>query len=309
MGAEASTDDDVERLDERAVDRLDGDSLAAILSSLDARSLGMALGVSQVRHLAAPPSPCTASSCCLPAPHRAASTLLRPPSPSSCGGSTGERPPRTTTCGPRRAELAGCCPRPGRASGQAGRRTRWSAAPLLVRPGAAPRGRRCVALQLLTAHDYSLLTTHHSLRTTHYPLPTAHHTLLITHHALRTTHSPGLPRLPPVAAASAAARPRGLRHGHAGSTLSLSLCLSPSPSPRLRLSLSLSLSLSLRLTSSLALTLSSTASAAGCSWRTSPRASCPWRCTAACRRTYPDPKPNPNPNPKPNPKPNPDPNP
>ena len=46
MGAEASTDD-FERPDERAVDRLDGDSLAAILSSLDARSLGMALGVSQ----------------------------------------------------------------------------------------------------------------------------------------------------------------------------------------------------------------------------------------------------------------------
>ena len=46
MGAEASTDD-FERPEERAVDRLDGDSLAAILSSLDARSLGMALGVSQ----------------------------------------------------------------------------------------------------------------------------------------------------------------------------------------------------------------------------------------------------------------------
>ena len=46
MGAEASTDD-FDRPDERAVDRLDGDSLAAILSSLDARSLGMALGVSQ----------------------------------------------------------------------------------------------------------------------------------------------------------------------------------------------------------------------------------------------------------------------
>jgi hypothetical protein len=46
MGAEASTDE-LERPDERAVDRLDGDSLTAILSSLDARSLGRVLGVSQ----------------------------------------------------------------------------------------------------------------------------------------------------------------------------------------------------------------------------------------------------------------------
>jgi len=39
---------DVDRPNELAVDRLDGDSLAAILSSLDAFSLAMALGVSQL---------------------------------------------------------------------------------------------------------------------------------------------------------------------------------------------------------------------------------------------------------------------
>ena len=46
MGAEASTDESV-TAEERAVERLDCDSLACILACLDARSLGVALGVSQ----------------------------------------------------------------------------------------------------------------------------------------------------------------------------------------------------------------------------------------------------------------------
>ena len=46
MGAEASTDESV-TTEERAVERLDCDSLACILACLDARSLGVALGVSQ----------------------------------------------------------------------------------------------------------------------------------------------------------------------------------------------------------------------------------------------------------------------
>ena len=46
MGAEACTDA-CETPEERAVERLDCDSLACILACLDARSLGVALGVSQ----------------------------------------------------------------------------------------------------------------------------------------------------------------------------------------------------------------------------------------------------------------------
>ena len=46
MGAEACTDD-CETPEERAIERLDCDSLACILTCLDARSLGIALGVSQ----------------------------------------------------------------------------------------------------------------------------------------------------------------------------------------------------------------------------------------------------------------------
>ena len=46
MGPEASTDAG-ETPEERAVERLDCDSLACILACLDARSLGVALGVSQ----------------------------------------------------------------------------------------------------------------------------------------------------------------------------------------------------------------------------------------------------------------------
>ena len=46
MGAEACTDSG-ETPQERAVERLDCDSLACILACLDARSLGVALGVSQ----------------------------------------------------------------------------------------------------------------------------------------------------------------------------------------------------------------------------------------------------------------------
>ena len=46
MGADASTDCG-ETPEERAVERLDCDSLACILACLDARSLGVALGVSQ----------------------------------------------------------------------------------------------------------------------------------------------------------------------------------------------------------------------------------------------------------------------
>ena len=46
MGAELCTDAG-ETPQERAVERLDCDSLACILACLDARSLGVALGVSQ----------------------------------------------------------------------------------------------------------------------------------------------------------------------------------------------------------------------------------------------------------------------
>ena len=46
MGAEACIDSG-ETPEERAVERLDCDSLACILACLDARSLGVALGVSQ----------------------------------------------------------------------------------------------------------------------------------------------------------------------------------------------------------------------------------------------------------------------